>query len=216
MTRFLALLCAALLLAVAPRPGAAHPHSWIDIEVELHFSPDGRLAALKQFWIFDEAYTAYTTTQSRGGRAARPDPRRLLEQAREMLKNLKEYDYFTRIEQGGRRLALGEAREPGAELREARLVISFVLPLAAAADVRAAPLTYAVFDPSYFIEMLHVDAKAIRLVGAPADCAARLRQPTPDPNLAARAAALDATQSGGDTLGQEFAERVSVRCGAAP
>lgn len=216
MTRLLALLCATLLLAAAPRQAAAHPHSWIDIEVELQFARDGRLAALKQFWIFDEAYTAYTTTQAKGGRAAKPDPKRLLEQAREMLKNLEEYGYFTRVEQGGKRLDLAKAREPGAELRDARLVISFVLPLTAAADVRTTPLTYAVFDPTYFIEMLHVDAKAIRLVGAPADCAARLRQPKPDPNVAARAAALDATQSGGDTLGQEFAEKVSVRCGAAP
>jgi ABC-type uncharacterized transport system substrate-binding protein len=210
------LICAVVLLAAASWQARAHPHSWIDIEVELHFTPDGRLAALRQSWIFDEAYTAYTTAQSRSGRAVRPDPKRLLAQVQEMLKNLKEYGYFTRVEQNGSRLALADARDPGAEIRDARLAISFTLPLAAAADPRAATLTYSVFDPTYFIEMLHVDAKAIRLVGAPADCAVRLRQPMPDPNVAARAAALDATQSGGDGLGQEFAERVSVRCGAPP
>lgn len=209
-------IAAALLLALPTAPAGAHPHSWIDIEVELQFARDGKLAGLKQFWIFDEAYTAYTTTQAKGGRAGKPDPKKLADTAREMLKNLKEYGYFTRVEQGGKRLALNDARDPVAELRDARLVVSFVLPLQASADVRAAALTYAVFDPTYFIEMLHVDAKAIRLVGAPADCAAKLRQPEPDPQVTARASALDATQSGGDTLGQEFAEKVSVRCGAPP
>jgi len=208
-------LAAFLLLGWPVASAVAHPHSWIDIEVELQFAKDGKLAALKQFWIFDEAYTAYTVPTPKNGRG-KPDPARMAAAAQQMMTNLKEYGYFTRIEYAGKRLDAGEAKEPVAELRASRLVVSFVLPLAAPADLRRAPLVYAVFDPTYFIEMVHVDAKAIRLVGAPADCTAKLRPPQPDPAVAARASALGPTQTGGDTLGQEFAEKVSVRCGAPP
>jgi len=209
-------LVALSLLALA-RPGAAHPHSWIDIEVDIAFDPAGQVRALKQSWIFDEAYTAYVAVKPGRGGARQPDPKRLAEIAREMMINLREFGYFTRIEREGKPIETGPVTESAAVLRGARLVVSFVLPIAAAADVRAKPISYAVFDPTYFVEIVHTDpVKSIRLIDAPAGCAAKLRPPQPDPEIAARAQALDRTQSGGSELGGAFAEKVTIRCGAQP
>ena len=205
-----------LVLAIA-RPGAAHPHSWIDVEVEIAFDKSGQVRALKQSWIFDEAYTAYVAVKPARGAARQPDPKRLAEIAREMMTNLREFGYFTRIEREGKIVETVPVTEATAIVRGARLVVNFVLPLAVAADVSATPISYAIFDPTYFVEMIHVDpVKSIRLVDAPAGCAARLRPPKPDPDIAARAQALDRTQSGGNELGGAFAERVTIRCGAQP
>lgn len=207
----------ALLLIATARPGAAHPHSWIDVEVEIVFDKAGMVSGLKQSWIFDEAYTAYVAVKPVRGSIKPPDAKRLAEVAREMMTNLREFGYFTRIEREGKPIETTEATDATAILRGARLVVKFLLPLATAADVRDKPLTYAIFDPTYFVEMVHVDpVKSIRLFGAPAGCAARLRPPQPDPALAARAQALDRTESGGNELGGAFAEKVTIRCGAQP
>ncbi len=207
----------ALLLITAARPGAAHPHSWVDVEVEIAFDKAGKVSGLKQSWIFDEAYTAYVAIKPARGSTKPPDAKRLAEVAREMMTNLREFNYFTRVEREGKLIETTNVTEATAILRGARLVVNFLLPLATAADVRDKPLTYAIFDPTYFVEMVHVDpVKSIRLLDAPAGCAARLRPPQPDPALAARAQALDRTESGGNELGGAFAEKVTIRCGAQP
>lgn len=214
--RFFAVTLFVLVALLAPR-AQAHPHSWIDIEVDVLFDAAGRVRALKQGWIFDETYTVYLTSPGGGARRTPPTEGRLAEVAAEMMGNLREHDYFTRVERGGVRLKLGTVESHDAVIRDARLVVTFVLPLAEPVDAKAASIVYAVFDPTYFIEMVHADDRpAIRLVDAPAGCATKLRQPNPAADLKARAAGLDRTQSGGNSLGVEFAEKVSIRCGAAP
>ncbi|MBM3524077.1 MAG: DUF1007 family protein, partial [Alphaproteobacteria bacterium] len=137
--------------------------------------------------------------------------------AAEMMKNLREHDYFTRVERGGTRLALAPVASHGGRIRDARLVVTFELPLAEPAEARGSAVVYAIYDPTYFIEILHASGgKSVRLADAPAGCAARLRPPAPPADLRARALALDRNQSGGDGLGVEFAEKVTIRCGAAP
>ncbi|MBM3523971.1 MAG: DUF1007 family protein, partial [Alphaproteobacteria bacterium] len=44
------LFCA--FASLAPVAAWAHPHSWIDIEVEVLFDGEGRVRALRQDWIF--------------------------------------------------------------------------------------------------------------------------------------------------------------------
>ncbi len=204
--------------AVAPGPAGAHPHAYADIEVELVVSADGRLEALRQTWVFDDAFSAFTIPRPRRGRPASGPDAAALDAARRMVGDLHAHGYFTLLQRDGRRLATGKARELRGEMREGRLAIGFLLPLAEPADLRAAALSYAVFDPSYYIEMLHRDDAAIAFAGAgaAAGCAARMVPPAPDPAEVARAAALGPAQSGGDSMGEAFAEKVFVRCGAKP
>ncbi len=93
--------------------------------------------------------------------------------------------------------------------------MSFVVPLSTPATLGEASLTYAVYDPTYYVELLHAESDdAIRLEGAPADCAYTLIPPDPDPEMVTFAAGLGQTESAGDGLGILFAERVSLQCTA--
>lgn len=183
----------------------AHPHAWIDISVEVLFDASGRVSALRENWLFDEFYTAETVQK---GERAKMDAL-----TARILRNLKEYGYFTRVEANGRPVALKVPVESSARMDGIRLRMSFTAPLAEPVGAAAMPLTYAVFDPTYFIEMLHEEVPdAIRLVNAPAQCRFRMLPADPDPKAVALASALDRTQSGGDGLGAYFAEKVEVRC----
>ncbi|MFM8679240.1 MAG: DUF1007 family protein [Alphaproteobacteria bacterium] len=206
----------AMALGLAMRPAAAHPHAYADIEVELVVSAEGRLEALRQTWVFDDAFSAFTIPRPRRGRpASGPDPA-ARDAARRLVGDLHAHGYFTLLRRDGLRLATGKARDVRGEMREGRLAIGFLLPLAEPADLRAAALSYAVFDPSYYIEMLHRDEAAIALPATAAGCATRLVAPAPEPEQVSRAAALGPGQSGGDSMGEAFAERIFVRCGAPP
>lgn len=205
--RLTATAAALLIVAMTGGPAAAHPHAWIDISVEVLFDSSGRVTGLRESWLFDEFYTADTVN---GGGA-----KKMAALTTKILHNLKEYGYFTRIRLGDKLLTLAEPSEKSARMEGNRLQMMFVAPLAEAVRPTE-PLTYAVFDPTYYIEMLHAETSdAIRLVGAPAGCHAQLLPPKPDPKAVVVASALDRTQQGSDGLGAHFAETVEVRCDPA-
>ena len=94
-----------------------------------------------------------------------------------------------------------------------RLKMSFYLSFKESIDPREWPLKYAIYDPTYYIEMLHVETDdAIRLADAPTDCTHRLIEPAPSMENVMLAQALDRTQTAGDGLGALFAETVEIRC----
>lgn len=189
-------------------PGAAHahPHAWIDIAVEVLFDSSGRVAALRQTWTFDEFYTADTVGKG--------DVRKIDAVVTRIIGNLRGWGYFTKVRDADGTPVTVSVDGAAGTMEAKRLTMRFVTALTRPV---AAPLSYAVFDPTYFIEMLHEDGPdAIRLVDAPASCHAHRHHPKPDGKVIAMAQALDRTQSGGDGLGLQFAETVEIRCDATP
>ncbi|MEQ8348457.1 MAG: DUF1007 family protein [Sneathiellaceae bacterium] len=215
---------AAILAALAPfvapflapggGPAAAHPHGWIDVRVAVLFDPDGRVTALRQTWLFDEAYTAFVAEGADPDGDGRPNQDLLDELLTLNMQNLADYHYFTLVEQAGRSLPFGTPADLSTRIVDGRLETVFRLPLAVPAAPREAALAYKVYDPTYYLEVLHLEGgAAVHLEGAPADCHARLLPANPTAGEVAMAAALDVTDSGGEGLGALFAETVHLACG---
>ena len=205
-------LAAALSAPLLSAQAQAHPHAFIDFKVELVFDPAGRLTALRETWLFDEAYTAFSTEGFPND--TRKYQSKLDALSAENLANLRDYDYFTRVEAGGRKLAFGKATEAKTRQVDKRLEMSFLVPLSQPLAMGAGAVTYAVYDPPYYTEMLHAESDdAIRLLNAPAGCRHRMVPPEPPAEAVGLARALDRTQSAGDSLGANFAEKVEIRCG---
>ncbi|MGE0373333.1 MAG: DUF1007 family protein [Gammaproteobacteria bacterium] len=202
-----------VIVMAAPSQAMAHPHAWIDVEVQVRFDSAARIAALRMTWLFDEIYSAYVTQGLTFSGADAIDARRSGRILAVMMKNLARFHYMTRAEAGTEAMEFGAPTESAIAFKGRRLELSFTLPFATPVPSREVPVAYSVYDPTYYIEMLHAeDAGAIRLVNAPADCRYTLHPPQPDPARVREAAALDRTQSAGNGLGVFFAERVTIRC----
>ncbi|MDF1585781.1 DUF1007 family protein [Marinimicrococcus flavescens] len=208
-----AALIAACLCVVAAPPARAHPHGWIDVTVSVLFDRSGKACGLRQHWLFDEFYSTFATEglAPSGEEQALQDGIDAL--MRENMTNLAEFGYFTRVVRAGADVTFGPVAEMAASMHGQRLGMSFVLPFSAPLDLAAAPLTYAIFDPTYYIEMLHAETKgAISLEDAPPGCTFAMETPNPDADWVALASSLDRNQSAGDGLGAVFAEKVTVAC----
>lgn len=203
-----ALLALALTL---PTTAQAHPHAWIDLDSRLIFDADGRLEALELHWLFDEFYTAFIAEEFT---TAGMEPSAFLEAvAAENLANLEEYHYFTELKQDGTRLALGEVRRFATGLDDERLWLEFEVTLAEPADPAAGRIDLAVFDPTYWIEVLYHPGHSPVLDGIDADaCTIFVMPPTPTPEQIAQAFALDFNQTGDNGLGRHFAEIAQIEC----
>lgn len=206
------LITCGFLLLMPLRPALAHPHVWTDMTISVLFNDDGSVTGLRQTWLFDDFYTAYAVEGMDTDGDGQPDPDKLVEIMNENMKHLKNYGYFTEITSDGNILPIKPVTEMSTRMQDNRLEMTFVTalqePVATDKDV-----AYAIFDPTYYVEMLHAETdKPILLEGAPENCRSSLKAPNPDPNAVAQAAMLDSSMRGETGLGQFFAERVSLIC----
>jgi len=211
MSRLLAGLLALASSFGWTAPAAAHPHSWIDLQSRMIFDDAGRLAAVEVDWLFDEFYTAFIADEFTT--AGKPASAFLEEIAAENLANLRAYDYFTVIEQDGRRLALGDVTRFATRIDGERLRLVFTVPLVQPIAPMGSLVTFAVYDPTYYIEVLYKEGAVPRLDGLESDaCSLFVMPPTPTPEQVTMAFMLDASQTGEDGLGRHFAELAQLDC----
>jgi ABC-type uncharacterized transport system substrate-binding protein len=188
-------------------PAAAHPHVWIDLRSTVVLNAKGHVTAIEQEWLFDPFYTVFATE----GLSGTAEALNLL--ASESLQNLRSHDYFTAVRVNGTKATLGAVSEFASELREGRLWMRFVLPLATAVDPTEQALTFAVFDPTYYIEILHLQDDVVAFRGADAaGCSSLIVPPTPTLESVMLSRAMDLDAEPDTALGGVFAERVEVTC----
>jgi ABC-type uncharacterized transport system substrate-binding protein len=206
---FLALLL--MLAGAGGAPAVAHPHAWIDLRSTVVLDAAGRVIAIEQEWLFDQFYTVLVTEELSGAAGTRAEALKAL--ARSNLQNLRSYDYFTEVHAGGTKVPLGTVSEFESELRKGRLWMRFVVPLATPIDPTERALAFAIFDPTYYIEMLHLPGDMIAFRGAGAGgCFGRIVPPNPTTETVLLAQAMDRNATPDATLGSVFAERVEVTC----
>lgn len=213
MRLLLAGFCIVVLFSGFPSRAEAHPHAWIDIKVRVLFDEMHRAYAIEQEWLFDDLYSNFVTAGTDLDGDGRPDQDALETVMKENIENLREYKYFTHVKSGEMAIQTSQAIDVTTRMHEKRLQMSFTVPFTEPVSVNDMPLQYQVYDPTYYIEMVHAEVEdAVVLVGAPKDCRPILKQPNPDPSQVLIASSLDRTQTAGNGLGQYFAEKVMTVC----
>lgn len=203
----------AVLLVLLPLGAAqGHPHAWIDLRVSVLLGDDGTLQALRQEWVFDPTYSHLLLEDMDTSRPGLDLDTALRQMTARMLGNLRDHDYFTEITRDGQRLRIADARAGELLWRQRRLHLRFELPLEPIRPDRAQPLAYRVYDPSYWIEVLHDPHDVIHIEGGPG-CEARIERARPEGWLVTYAATLNRDQRAPVAdLGRSFAETVFIQC----
>jgi ABC-type nickel/cobalt efflux system permease component RcnA/ABC-type uncharacterized transport system substrate-binding protein len=166
----------------------------VDVATEILFDAQGRLAAIKQHWRFDEAFTAYALQGLDTNGDRRYSTEELKPLAQVNVDSLKEYDYFTYVSAGDYKAGFAAPKDYWLELDDDRLTLHFTLPLAAPLLTKS-EVAVQVYDPEYYIDFTFPSAEAARLVGAPAGCRLEVYPAAgPDPAAAAELATVGADQ----------------------
>ncbi|MCM2972796.1 DUF1007 family protein [Larsenimonas suaedae] len=211
---------AACVWGAFPLAAAAHPHGWVDISVEGVFDAQGRLTALNQHWRMDPLYSQVLMEDIQREAGAASLEARLDALGVEIRDNLARQHNLTQMRLEGRDVAQAPVTEMTTRYRDRRLVFRFTLPLAAPLSLAGRTFRYQVFDPTYYIEMLHEANEqgteplpsALQLRGAPKGCTTTIIEASPDPKKVAEAAMLDRTQQGEPDLGRFFTETGEISC----
>lgn len=218
MTMARATLATAAVLVLAG-PASAHPHMFVDTELEAIFDGDGRLAAVRITWIYDELTTLMSVTD--GGHDKDGDG--ALSKAE--MQPLQGFDMEWGADfLGDFQISRGEEKlelVPGpqdwtSDWKDGHLISTHVRRLAVPAAPGAGPLVLKPFDPGYYT--------AYAIIGTPAitgrsDCTAQVFEPDLSAAQKALAAALDEynpdqslEEMGYLMIGESYAEEVQLTC----
>ncbi|MEO0498550.1 MAG: DUF1007 family protein [Pseudomonadota bacterium] len=207
----LAMVCA-LLALLSPKLAFAHPHEWIEMKVEILFNDKGKAVAMRHDWTMDEFFSAYAVSDI-DAKNGKPTEKALDELMKEMLTNISEIGFFIKASHSGASVPLLRFEPVSLTMPGRNLRMQFVLPFLGALDLSQAPLAYKVYDPEYYIEMLHIEGpKPIILAGAPKGCRWDLVPPSDNQSMAAYASSLGIDEAPTIELGAFFAEEASIKC----
>jgi len=214
MPLFFRTFFALVLFLIFSTPARAHPHSWIDLETALLFDDQGMVTGLWQGWLFDDFYSAFTLEGMAPDKDGGYDQVALNSLAETNLKNLSEYSYFTFIHADGAQPPYKPVESYKTFVENNRLWMEFTVMLETPIDPKQHKIDYAVYDPTFYVEILHAatgDPVQLNGKGA-AQCGYRLKKPEPPKEISLMAAAMDKDQTAGDGIGIYFAEHVEISC----
>ncbi|PSJ21924.1 DUF1007 domain-containing protein [Halomonas sp. ND22Bw] len=208
--------CIACALALFPLTGAAHPHGWVDVSVKVITDTQGRAEALQQRWRLDPFYSQLLMEELRAAQGDEPMAARLDQLGVEIRNTLAPKRYFTHVTRAGQPVELGDVDDFTTLARGGRVELMFRLPLANPLPLDESPVRYRIYDPTYYLEVVHEadgdtprpDALTVEEDG----CRTRIIAADPDPAKVAEAAMLDRGEQAEEGLGRFFAETGEIRC----
>lgn len=193
----------------------AHPHSWIELNTRFVLDEQSRLIQVKQSWEFDTYYSLMTHADLLNEFG--DESTGLTATAKAMIKNLKGYDYFSKLRLDGIEIGLGMPEEYALSTKQKDgqfvLVLEMSFNLKEGTEIEGKALAWQVYDPTYYIAMHHTTEKSIEIIGGNAtECSKELKFPEPSDDLVEYAQSLDRGQKDTDGLGVNFAETAFIRC----
>lgn len=200
-------LSGALLIGLASTLHA-HPHVLVDMTITPELNDDGHLVALHQSWRFDTFYSLILQEEMQAGGAEGRE--KLLQ---DITTNLARHGHYTRVYRNDEPVALDSAQEQTMKEDGRNIEFHFTLPLAEPMALVEGEWRYRIYEPTYYIEMLHAESNGLNLGDMAVRCDTTLEKPSPTSQQLQRAAEVDEDGVPEDPdLGQHFAETMIIRC----
>lgn len=207
---------AAILLSAAP--ASAHPHVFVDSRMEIVGAADGTLRAVRNIWRFDELFSSSVLVDFDADGDGTLDPDEVAKVAETVRQSIREWDFYTFVTVAGRDVPFAPPPAIRGLWDEGVLTLFFEMAPAEPVDLKPAPVTFTVYDESYFVAFEFIDESRFQLLDLPAACTKSLTQPDPDRSAEewmAQVSMLKPDQTlpaDGVNFAQVLAPHLDVRC----
>lgn len=219
-SRLTALAALGLAGSLGAAPAFAHPHVFVESNVEIVGNDAGEFTALRNVWRMDELFSSSVVVDFDGNANGVLDPEELDAVGETIRASIAEWGYYTFAELGTRDVKFTDPDKVHALFENGQLILFFEMPVAETIDLRTQPIKVSNFDESFFVAFDFKDVDAFKLIGLPGGCSKALN--VPDEDDAAQKwmdsiAALGPDEEVGE-MGSQYADvmatRLEVSCGA--
>ena len=129
----------------------AHPHVFIEANLEIVRDAMGNATDIRHVWRFDEIFTSSLVLDFDDNGSGALDPEELANIAKETKISLAEYNFFTEIKQGEEIVEFEEPDPYLVDLDNGQLIMIMSLKLLKPAPMKKDGFKVAVSDPTYYV-----------------------------------------------------------------
>jgi len=147
-----------LIFFILPCSAAAHPHLFVENSVKVRFDAAG-MTGIAVEWTFDEMFSSTmieTYDSNKDGNFSSAETEAL---RRKAFSNLKGYHYFTFIMIADKPFNVQYIRDFEARIKDHKIIYAFFVPCHVKATVRERKVTIAIYDETYYTDILLVSSQ---------------------------------------------------------
>ncbi|MBB3935651.1 DUF1007 family protein [Aureimonas phyllosphaerae] len=208
------------LLVATCGAASAHPHVFADSRMEIVGTSDGLLSSVRNIWRFDELFSSSVVVDFDKNGNGTLDDDEVQAVAETVRQSIAEWDFYTFVSIGNRDLKLKPPESIRGLFEKGQLLLFFEMKLEEAVDLKAQPVTFSVYDESYFVAFDFANETAFQLLDLPKTCTKSYTRPDPDEDASDWMNSVSMLKPGqsipedGVNFSQLLATRVDVSCKA--
>lgn len=201
---------------LAAAGASAHPHVWVTMRTAVLYAADGKVTGLHQDWTFDDMYSAFALTGIEARKKGQFTRAELQPLAQVNVDSLKDFAYFTYARIDGKHPQSDAFAEPvdywlNYDSEASELTLHFTLPFKE--PVAAKRIVFEIYDPEFFIDFGFAENDAVKLIGAPPQCAVTAEKPQDDNFFSSQSLNRFYVPSEANVgMGMKFANKIAVEC----
>lgn len=176
MNKLLRFAAAAAAL-LAPAAASAHPHVFVEANLEVVRDESGAVTELRHVWRFDELFSTTVLMDFDANADNALQPEELEEVSKVVTQSIGEQGWFTEVRSGNDPVDIVAPEKIMVDYQDGQLLMFFPARLKTAVDVAAAPFRVSVSDPTYYVAMEIADESAVQITGNGAACKADIYRP---------------------------------------
>ncbi len=165
------------LLAASGSAAIAHPHVFVEANLEIVRSEDGTVRELRHVWRFDELFSSTVLLDFDTNADGKLDADELDEVSSVVTESIGESNFFTELRKGGQTLSFVPPEKILVDYDDSQILMFFAVQLKDGQKVGANEIRISVSDPSYYVAIEIADEAAIQISGNGAACQTDIRRP---------------------------------------
>lgn len=209
------LLLIFVALVLVPLQAQAHPHVFVEANIELLRNKEGAFTEVRHVWRFDELFSATITVDYDENGDNTLDDKELTEITDVVKESIAEYDFYTAVRFDGKALPFYEPEAIGAYIEDGRIIMFLSLQLEKPLASDAGPVRLSASDTSYYVAF-DFDTDNVSVAGSNDGCEIKVEHPDFDKLYADNAPTLTESffndPNSPPTLGDEFYSWAVIEC----
>ena len=167
---FKGVLLAAAMLILPVSPVRAHPHVFIDANLEIARDDQGRATEIRHVWRFDEIFSSSVVLDFDTDGDGKLGLKELEEVASTVKKNIAEFNFYTEVRDGNEVVNFYEPDPFLADFVDGQLILILALELEKPQQMTGGGFRVAVSDPTYYVAIEFNALAGITVTGKGGAC----------------------------------------------
>ena len=170
-------LVLAAVLALAPGRSEAHPHVFVEANLEVLRDEAGAITQLRHVWRFDELFSSTVLIDFDDNGNGALDTNELDEVSSVVTETIGENGFFTKSRRDGSDVPFQGPERILVDYVDGQVLMFFALTFDNPIDMSTQALEISVSDPTFYVAMDLVDETAIQITGKGGECGVEIKRP---------------------------------------